>query len=125
VYVDLLESHPAAAMAHVRHTAAAACVGSRNERQVFGQLERRIANLLLSHADLAGRRRPDGTIVLPPLSVREIASSLGSIRRSVNKTLASLTQKGPICREDDRLSSWSGTAASAAAPPARATGSRI
>jgi CRP-like cAMP-binding protein len=102
-YLDLLESHPAAAMAHLRHMAAAACVGSRNERQVFGQLEHRIANLLLSHADLGGRRRPDGTIVLPPLSVREIARSLGSIRRSVTKTVGALTQKGLVRREDERF----------------------
>jgi CRP-like cAMP-binding protein len=103
VYLELLESHPAAAMAHLRHMAASACVGSCNERQVFGQLEHRMANLLLSHADLGGHRLPDGKVILPPLSVREIARSLGTIRRSVTKTIASLSQRGLIRRADERF----------------------
>jgi CRP-like cAMP-binding protein len=102
-YLELLETHPGAAMAHLRHMAASACVGSRNERQVFGLLEQRVANLLLSHADLAGHHLPDGMVITPAVSLAQIARSLGTIRRSVAKAIASLTKKGLIRRKDERF----------------------
>jgi hypothetical protein len=103
LFLGLLESHPAAAMAHMRHLAGSACVGSRHERQIFGLLEHRAANVLLSYADLGGHPLPDGSVLLPPLSLLEIAQALGTIRRSAAKTIASLARKGLVARRGERF----------------------
>ena len=98
VFSELLRNSREATMAHVQHLAASACVRTRDGRQVFAMLEQRMANLLLTMAECHGQTRDDGTPLTPPLSLNELAQALGTIRRTVSKTVAQLTRKGLVCR---------------------------
>jgi CRP/FNR family transcriptional regulator len=94
-YIALLHRHPAAMFAHLKHLAAAFAVAARNEQQVFALLEQRIANLLLSYADLESA--PAGPVELPvPLSQNDIAQSLGAVRRSVTRILSAWQKAGTL-----------------------------
>lgn len=101
-YLAFLGRHPEAMLAHLRHLAAASCVTIRNERQVFALLEQRVANLLLTYAEVLGDERGD-RVLTPPISLAEIARSLGTIRRSAAKVIAALTKKGVVARHGERF----------------------
>lgn len=98
-YLAFLACHPEAMLAHLRHLAASTCVTIRNERQVFTLLEQRVANLLLTYAEVLG----DETGATPPISLAEVARSLGTIRRSAAKVIAALAKKGVIARQGERF----------------------
>jgi CRP/FNR family transcriptional regulator, cyclic AMP receptor protein len=91
-YIALLHRFPAAMFAHLKHLAAAFCVAVRNEQQVFAPLEDRIANLLLSYADLEGGNaaaaKDEPLALACPLSQNDIAQSLGAAHRSVARILS-------------------------------------
>ena len=96
-YFALLHRFPAAMFAHLKHLAAAFCVAVRNEQQVFAPLEARIANLLLSYADLESDGTPDDELALgAALSQNDIAQSLGAARRSVVRILGAWHKAGLV-----------------------------
>jgi CRP-like cAMP-binding protein len=97
-FCELLERSPRAMMALLRHLAASSCVRTRDGRHVFAMLEQRMANLLLTLAERHGQTCGDGTLLTPPLSLTDLARALGTIPRTVAKTVAGLTRKGIICR---------------------------
>ncbi len=82
-YIAFLRAHPDCMFEHMRHIAAAFCVAARSERQVFAPLDQRIANLLLSYADLYGVRNGGEIWIRYPLSLPKIAQSLAVVTRSV------------------------------------------
>jgi CRP/FNR family transcriptional regulator len=100
-YREMLRFSPAALHAHVVHLSRTLCLAARRERQVFTSLEQRVANLLVSHAECLGVQRSEGVEVR--LSSMEIARSLGTIRRSVAKVIATLRREGLVKRVGSRI----------------------
>jgi CRP-like cAMP-binding protein len=109
-YIALIHKFPAAMYAHLLHLSAAFCVAAKNEQQVFALLEQRIANLLLSYADLElpfrgsdGSEGGAGPLELPtPLSQNDIACSLGAVRRSVARILSGWQKAGVLEQSEGR-----------------------
>jgi CRP-like cAMP-binding protein len=102
-YIALLHKVPAAMFAQLKHLAAAFCVAVRNEQQVFAPLEARIANLLLSYADLEQPDDSENTLPLvAQLSQQDIAQSLGAARRSVVRILAGFQKSRLIERSGNQ-----------------------
>ncbi len=108
-YIALIHRFPAAMYAHLLHLSAAFCVAAKNEQQVFALLEQRIANLLLSYADLelpydgGDVASAEGPLELPtPLSQNDIACSLGAVRRSVARILSGWQKAGVLEQSEGR-----------------------
>jgi CRP/FNR family transcriptional regulator len=97
-FLDLLVEYPAAMMAHLQQVSVAFCVAIRNQRQVFASVEQRVANLLLSYADLYGEQQEGGVVIGRSLSQQEIARSLGTVRRTVAQVLSDWTTKELVSR---------------------------
>ncbi len=102
-YLEFLQRHPAAVMEHLRHLAAAFCVSACHERQVFFPLEPRVANLLLTYAELYGTPSSEGVLIQHPLSQGDIAQSLGVVRRSVAEVFGRWRKTGLVARYNDRI----------------------
>lgn len=97
-FLDLLIGCPAAMMAHLQQVSVAFCVAIRNQRQVFATVEQRVANLLLSYAELYGEQDEGGVVISRSLSQQEVAQSVGTVLRSVAQVLSDWTKKEIITR---------------------------
>jgi CRP-like cAMP-binding protein len=93
-----LVENPEIARAGLRQVSITACAMAHNQRQVFAMLEQRVANLLLTLAELQDGEDP---CVIAGLTMPMIARSLGSIRRTVAKVVAALSRRGLITRRDN------------------------
>jgi CRP/FNR family transcriptional regulator, cyclic AMP receptor protein len=102
-YDAFLDSYPAAMRAHMVHIAAAFCVAIRNEQQLFASLDRRIANLVMAYAQVAGKPPPIGDKPAVALSQESIARSLGVVRRSVAGVLATWAKSGIVRKRGNYL----------------------
>jgi CRP-like cAMP-binding protein len=95
---ELVDENPEVARAGLRQVSITACAMAHNQRQVFAMLEQRVANLLLTLAELQDGEDP---CVIAGLTMPMIARSLGSIRRTVAKVVAALSRRGLITRRDN------------------------
>jgi CRP-like cAMP-binding protein len=102
-FLELLQRSPAAMLEHLRQLAGAFCVAVRNQRLVFTSLEQRVANLLLSYADLFGRQEEGGELVIEaPLSQQQLALALGAVRRSVANVLSAWSREDLLSKRGER-----------------------
>lgn len=97
-YLGWLERNPAALMEHLRQLGAAYCLALCNERQVLHRLEQRAANLLLTYAEMYGRRVGETLVIERELSQRELARRLGVTRRAVGLVQEQWARQGLIER---------------------------
>jgi CRP-like cAMP-binding protein len=102
-YRELLEERPGAALAHLRHMAAAFGVAVKNELMMLASLEERAAQLVLSYADFFGVPTSDGLLIDCPLSQEDVARSLGSVPRSVANVLGAWRRRRVLVKRRDRL----------------------
>ena len=130
-FISFLKEHPAAMFEELKHMSAAFCVASRNECQILAPIAERVANLVLSYADLYGQapetadenaaegdtgvhkavaagavlnERYHGPVTLQRrLSKSRIARSLGVVQRSVARVLSDWRSAGFIGRESENL----------------------
>ncbi len=96
VYRSLLCEHPRAMWAQLRHASAKFCVAIHNERQCFGTLEERVANILLSYCEVFGKKQGRAIVIEHPLSQVDIARSLAVVQRSVANVFARWGRSGVI-----------------------------
>jgi CRP-like cAMP-binding protein len=96
-FVDVLESHPDAAMALLR-TVAARMRDSERRRVEFGAYDtaRRLAGLLVELSGTDGRATAEGIHVEMPLSQQELAGLVGCSRESVARALIALRARGLV-----------------------------
>lgn len=79
------------------------CVASAHQRAlVFNDIEKRLANLLLDYADLAGRPVEGGVRLEIALSQDGMAKDLGVSRKAVTLTLLRFKDEGLIDKVDAR-----------------------
>jgi CRP-like cAMP-binding protein len=102
-YRELLETEPRAALAHLRHMAAAFGIAVKNELMMLASLEERSAQLVLSYADFFGVPSEEGLLIDSPLSQEDVARSLGSVRRSVANVFAAWRRRKVVLKRGDRL----------------------
>lgn len=103
-YQAFLDRHPAATKRHLEHVAAAFCVVARNERAALSPLEERLANLLLSYAELFGQLDAMADVVFSrPISQPEMAASLGVSVRAVAQILSAWHKRGLLAKKKRQL----------------------
>ncbi|MBW2733634.1 MAG: cyclic nucleotide-binding domain-containing protein [Deltaproteobacteria bacterium] len=103
-YQAFLDAHPTATKRHLEHMAAAFCVVARHERAMLSPLEERLANLLLSYAELFGQLNTCGDIVFSrPLSQPEMATSLGVSTRAIAQVLSSWHKTGLLAKKERKV----------------------
>ncbi len=102
-YLELMAEHPAVLMEQLRNLAGAFCVAARNELQILAPFEQRIANFVLTFADVYGRATQEGVMITHPLPQKQIANALGATKRGVIKVLTSWREKGIIRRHGEKL----------------------
>jgi CRP-like cAMP-binding protein len=90
-YFALLMRNPAAMFEHLRHLATAFAIAARNERHIFCRLDQRIANLLLTFAELEQLDPQNEPRRLPQT---DITRSLGAVHRSVARIIRDWKEKG-------------------------------
>lgn len=118
-YLDFLMAHPRATLEQLIHVTAAFCVAARNEQHVFSPLEQRIANLILTFADLYGNEESGVTTIMYPLSQTDIAKSLNATRRSVAEIISLWVKQEVLEKKKDSYAIKNATKLETIAAPIR------
>lgn len=99
--LSFLARHPAAMQRMLEQLSMAAVRAAYSFSGVaFDDIGRRVAGLLLYLADEQGESTPDGLLLTPRLSQRELAAHVAASRENVNRALASLVASGVVSQRD-------------------------
>jgi CRP-like cAMP-binding protein len=74
-----------------------------DRHNVFSGLPGRVANVILSYAEVFGRPGKNGVELSIPLSREQLARQVGSVKRSVLRVLKSFQENGTLSNLDSRL----------------------
>lgn len=101
-YVSWLERHPGALMEHLRQLGAAHCLSLLNEGQWLHRLEQRVANLVLTYAEMDGRVE-ESPVIDRALTQQHLARRLGVTRRAVGHVLEQWLKQKLVARRGQSL----------------------
>lgn len=99
VFVSFVDTHASVAAVLLRDVCARFCVAARNERVPFGEVDARLASLVLAYAELFGRETSDGLRIKHKLTLQDFAYGLGVTIRSVTRTVTAWKKNDWLVRE--------------------------
>lgn len=91
---EFMEACPQAAFVMLTDVCRRFCAATESEKAPFGDVPSRLAALLLSYAEVFGRRVEDGLQIRHRLTQEDMADGLGVVVRSVARAVKMFTSEG-------------------------------